>query len=71
MTKGESRVGTERSARWAIFRILPNGVKTVYTVDTEERARRLAQETKDAYPNSRIFVGYEIAQSSTEDTNDL
>jgi hypothetical protein len=53
--------------RWAVFRILPNGIKTVYTVDTEDRARRLAQETKDSYPNSRIFVGYEIAQSKTED----
>lgn len=55
------------TTRWAVFRILPNGIKTVYTVSTEEHARRLAQETKDQYPNSRIFVGYEIAQSSTEE----
>jgi hypothetical protein len=58
------------TTRWAVFRILPNGIKTVYTVDTEARAKTLAQETKDMFSNSRVFVGYEIAQSTEDEAED-
>ena len=60
--------------RWAVSVLWMNGRRTVYTVDTEEKAKELGQTTKDMYKGCRVFVGYEIAQSTsapaTEDDSD-
>lgn len=56
--------------RWCVVRVLPNGIKTLYTVDTEVKAKQLAQQTKESYSNSRVFVGYEIELSHPAETED-
>ena len=53
--------------RWAVFIHYMNGVKTFYTVDSEDRAKELAQATKDSYKGCRVFVGYEVERSPMEE----